>query len=87
MDKTEYNKALNKLGLEPATAAWLFNGKSVRSGRRWAQQGAPYHVALLIALMQQFELSPEDIRQIGAPWLRGAALPPENVVEDDEDDE
>ena len=68
MTKDEYLSALKELGVTQQRAAWLFNGKSTRSGRRWAREGAPYHVALIIALMQEFELTPEHIEALGRQW-------------------
>jgi hypothetical protein len=68
MDPIEYRAALEDMGISPLRAAWLFNGKSERSGRRWAREGAPYHVALIIALMQEFGLTPGYIEVLGKPW-------------------
>ena len=68
MTQEEYLAALKELGITRQRAAWLFNGKSARSGRRWAREGAPYHVALIIALMQEFELTPEHIEALGRQW-------------------
>lgn len=73
MSKKEYRAALEEWDLTQAKAAWLFNGKSDRSGRRWASEGAPYHVALIIALMQEFELTPEHIEALGRKYRRKAA--------------
>jgi hypothetical protein len=70
MNKREYRAALDEWDLTQERAAWLFNGKSARSGRRWANEGAPFHVALIIALMQEFELTPEHIEALGARWRK-----------------
>jgi hypothetical protein len=78
MNREEYLSALKELGVSQQRAAWLFNGKSARSGRRWAREGAPYHVALIIALMQEFELTPEHIEALGRQWR--------NQEQDDEED-
>ena len=73
MTRKEYRAALEEMELTQAKAAWLFNGKSDRSGRRWASEGAPYHVALIIALMQEFELTPEHIEALGRKYRKRAA--------------
>lgn len=86
MTKDEYRNALKEYGLTQARAAWLFNGKSDRSGRRWARDGAPFHVALILALMQEFELEPEHIEALGAPWrekLNLKRLRARGVIEDE----
>lgn len=70
MTRKEFRAALDEFKLTQGRAAWLFTGKSDRSGRRWAVEGAPYHVALIIALMQEFELTPEHIQALGAKWRR-----------------
>lgn len=72
MSRKDYRAAIEELGLTQARAAWLFNGKSDRSGRRWASEGAPYHVALIISLMQEFELTPEHIESLGRKWRKKA---------------
>jgi hypothetical protein len=73
MSKKEYRAALEELELSQGRAAWIFGGKSGRSGRRWANEGAPYAVALVITLMQEFELTPEHIEAIGARFRKKAA--------------
>ena len=70
MTKKEYRAALEEWELTQGRAAWLFNGKSDRSGRRWAAEGAPYHVALIISLMQEFELTPEHIEALGRKYRK-----------------
>ena len=70
MDNTEYRAALEEMGLTMTRAAWLFNGKTGRSGRRWGKQGAPFHVALIISMMQEFNLTPEYIEAMGARWRK-----------------
>lgn len=70
MSKKEYRAILAAYDLTQAQAAWLFNGKSDRSGRRWANEGAPFHVALIITLMEEFELTPEHIEALGARWRK-----------------
>jgi hypothetical protein len=70
MDYTEYRAALEEMGITMKRAAWLFNGKSGRSGRRWGKQGAPFHVALIISMMQEFNLTPEYIEAMGARWRK-----------------
>jgi hypothetical protein len=68
MSKDEYRQAIEKLGLTQARAAWLLNGKSDRSGRRWANEGAPYHIALILTMMEEFGLTSEHIEAIGRRW-------------------
>jgi hypothetical protein len=70
MTKQEYRRVLKDYELTQARAAWLFNGKSDRSGRRWATEGAPYHVALIVELMREFQLTPEDIETLGRKYHR-----------------
>lgn len=84
MDHIEYRAALEEMGLDPRRAAWLFNGKSERSGRRWAREGAPYHVALIIALMQEFGLTPGYIEVLGKPWRSKEEDNGEEVEESEE---
>lgn len=73
MSRKEYRAALEEMDLTQGRAAFLFNGKSSRSGRRWASEGAPYHVALIIALMQEFELTPEHIEALGRKYRKRVA--------------
>jgi hypothetical protein len=70
MSKKEYRAALEDMNLTQGRAAYLFNGKSDRSGRRWASEGAPFAVALIIALMQEFELEPEHIEALGRRYRK-----------------
>ena len=65
-----YRNALERYVLTQGQASWLFGGKTKLSGRRWAQEGAPYSVALTIGLMDEYGISPEDIQRIGKPWRR-----------------
>jgi hypothetical protein len=55
-----YREALREFGLTQGRAGLLFNGKSRGSGRRWAAAGAPYHVALIITIMREYELLPDS---------------------------
>lgn len=64
MTQIEYVKALKQLQLSKEEAALLFNGKSDRSGRRWAKHGAPYHVALILTMMEHFAITVEDIEAL-----------------------
>lgn len=68
MSPEQYRKALKEFNLEQGEASLIFGGKSDRSGRRWASEGAPYHVALLISVMRDHQLSVEDIEAAGARW-------------------
>lgn len=68
MTARQYKKALARYNLTQGRASWLFGGKTKMSGRRWAAEGAPYAVALLISIMDNFQLTPDDIDELGAPW-------------------
>lgn len=70
MTPKQYKAALERFEMTQGQASWLFNGKTKTSGRRWAAEGAPYHVALLIALMDHFGITAEDLEVIGKPWRR-----------------
>jgi hypothetical protein len=81
MSKDDYRKAIREIGLNQAHAAWLFNGYSDtqgRTGRRWATEGAPYHVALIIELMRLYDITPDQLAAIGSPWRKphAAKRPP-----------
>ena len=71
--------AIKRLGLTQAQAAWLFAGKSRQSGRRWATEGAPYAVALLLDLMEQCDINPETIEAMGQRWRQDKTCYPWNV--------
>jgi len=77
MTREEYRDALAEMELSQDNAAYLFTGKTGRTGRRWAKDGAPFYVALIIALMRKYDLSPADIGSLGRPWRKLAALGPE----------
>lgn len=70
MTKEQYRAALEEFELSQAHAAWLFNGKSKASGRRWATEGAPFSTALIITMMRVFELTPGDIEHFGRQWRK-----------------
>ena len=70
MSARTYRLALKRYVLTQGQASWLFGGKTRLSGRRWAAEGAPYSVALTIGLMDEYDISPEDIQRIGKPWRR-----------------
>lgn len=70
MSPRQYKAALERFEMTQGQASWLFNGKSKSSGRRWAQEGAPYHVALLITLMDQFGITADNLETLGKPWRR-----------------
>lgn len=70
MSAKQYRAALADLKLSQARAGWIFGGKSQDSGRLWPAEGAPYYVALIIALMRKFDLSPDDVEELGAPFRR-----------------
>jgi hypothetical protein len=64
MSPKQYRDALARYGLTQGEAGWLFGGKSRESGRRWAAEGPPYHVALLLTLMQHRDISPTYVEKI-----------------------
>jgi hypothetical protein len=70
MSAAAYRKALASLEISQGRAGWLFGGKTQTSGRHWAAVGAPYHVALLLRLMKLYDLTPDDIDEIGAPYRK-----------------
>jgi hypothetical protein len=61
MTRTQYRKALRKLGLtQVQAAAWL--DVSIRSAHGWANgTPIPVPVAKLLQLMLKFELMPDDV--------------------------
>jgi hypothetical protein len=70
MSAKQYKAALADFKLSQSRAGWIFGGKSKDSGRLWPSEGAPYAVALIIALMRKFDLTPDDIEELGAPFRR-----------------
>lgn len=68
MSADDYRQALASLELTQSRAGYLFGGKTMASGRNWALEGAPYHVALLLELMWMYDLTADDIDEIGAKW-------------------
>jgi hypothetical protein len=78
--KKKYCDVLAEYNLAPRQAAELF-GASHRTGCRWAfEEGPPFSVALVIELMKQFELLPEDIAEIGERLkMRKFELTPEEI--------
>jgi len=68
MTPGKYRAALGRYNLTQGRASWLFGGKTKTSGRRWAAEGAPYSVALLIAIMDTYQITPDDLDELGAPW-------------------
>jgi len=79
MTREEYRDALAEMDLSQDKAAYLFTGKSGRTGRRWADDGAPFYVALIIALMRKYRLTPQQIGLLGRPYRKLVALGPEEV--------
>ena len=75
MPGKQYKAALERYGITQGQASWLFNGKSRTSGRRWAAEGAPYTVALMIAVMDYYGITPDDIEELGAPWRKKTPKP------------
>jgi hypothetical protein len=70
MTAQQYRKALQEFELTQGRAGWLFGGKTLASGRRWAAEGPPYHVSLILTLMREYGIDPEDIEELGARWRR-----------------
>lgn len=70
MTSQQYRKALARYNLTQGDAGWLFGGKTRTSGRRWAAEGVPFHVALILTLMDELNLSPDDIENYGAKWRK-----------------
>lgn len=68
MSAEQYKAALADFGLSQPRAGWIFGGKSQASGRLWPAEGAPYYVALIISLMRMYDITPDDIEEIGAPF-------------------
>lgn len=66
----QYKRALAHYRLTQGQASWLFNGKTRSSGRRWAAEGAPFHVALLLRVMHRYGLTPKDIERCGARYRK-----------------
>ena len=65
MSAEEFRAALERLGLTQTGAAGVdsFMGVSERTSRRWAVDGPPDSVAMLLRLMMFFELKPDNVRQ------------------------
>jgi hypothetical protein len=70
MSAKQYKAALADFKLSQSRAGWIFGGKSRESGRLWPSEGAPYYVALIIALMRKYDLTPDDIEELGAPFRK-----------------
>jgi hypothetical protein len=70
MSPKQYRAALAEFQLTQGRAGWLFGGKTMTSGRRWAAEGPPYSVSLVLALMREYDVTPEDIELLGARWRR-----------------
>jgi hypothetical protein len=61
MTPKQYKAALEELGLSQERAGeWL--GLSPRTGQRYAADGPPKAVAMLLKLMLKHRLRPEDIQ-------------------------
>ena len=62
MNREQYRRAIARLGLSQERAgSWL--GKSGRTSQGWAigEQPVPPMVAMLLAVADEYELSPDDI--------------------------
>lgn len=68
MSAETYRAALRRFGLTQGEAGWLFGGKSRTSGRRWAAEGAPYAVAVILTMMREHDITPAEVEQYGARW-------------------
>lgn len=60
-----YKAALVAVGLNQTTAAELFE-TTVRTQNRWAQEGPPPHIAVLVHLMQTVPVTIAEIEKIKA---------------------
>lgn len=60
MTAGQFREALTALGLTQAGCA-RFLDIDERTVRRWATGGPPRSIALLLGLMQRFEVKPEDL--------------------------
>jgi hypothetical protein len=63
MNGAAYRKHLARLSLSQEEAGILF-GASPRTGQRWANDGPPLSVAVLLVLVQRFDLTVDDLRKI-----------------------
>jgi hypothetical protein len=70
MSPVEFRKALEHFSITQEDAARLFNGTANRSGRRWARNGAPFHVALILSMMHRRKLSVRYIDEVGEKWRK-----------------
>lgn len=60
MDAEQYRRALAQLALSQEAAGVEF-GSSPRSGQRWAAEGPPASVAILVRLLLARKISLEDV--------------------------
>lgn len=70
MSAKQYKAALADFKISQSYAGWIFGGKSKDSGRLWPAEGAPYYVAVIISLMRIYNITPEEIEEIGAPFRK-----------------
>jgi hypothetical protein len=64
MDADEYRRALESLGLKQTgeNGAGVFLGVDDRTSRRWATDGPPRAVAMLLRLMIARRIKPETVK-------------------------
>lgn len=60
MTAKQYRAAIEQLGLSQRSAA-RFLRIDERTSRRWAAEGAPPHVGLLLRLMIERGIKPEEV--------------------------
>jgi hypothetical protein len=65
LKKTEYQKAIDALGLSQVGASRFF-GVSPNTSPRWARGETPVHpaVAKLLRVMLHYKLTPEDVEKL-----------------------
>ena len=73
MSAKQYRAALEYFGLTQPRAGWIFGGKSKDSGRLWPAEGAPYQVAMIIALMHRYSITPDELEELGTVFRKGRA--------------
>jgi hypothetical protein len=83
MTAKQYRHALRHYGLTQNHAGWLFGGRTKGSGRRWAANGPPFQVALLLDLMFHYGLTPDDIERHGQRYREALAIQYHRARQDD----
>ena len=65
MTGPEYLAAIEHVGLNQSKAG-VFFGAHEQTGRRWAANGPPESVAMLLRLMIRCEYTPDQVRKLTA---------------------